>query len=321
MTSEVGFNLGNLPAHVRNPKSQAMQAMAGGLSGGGFGNRISLRGIKFRLVQNGADMPPLAESYLDVVIFAMAPSVQRIYYEGAYEQGSKEAPTCFSHDGKKPSDESTKKQSVACATCPQNVKGSGRQGNAKACAYKKRVVVVSPDDIEGDAYALDVNGQSMFGEQQESANKFSFKGYFEKLSLHGVDIAAIVTRLSFDDNASVPKLHFTPMRALTEEEYGQVQVRMEDEEVQKMLKDLTNEAEVEQFEAAPKPTPPAPKVEPAPAPAPQKGVGGLVGDAAAPKRGFGAKTVTAAPAKPAAPAAVKAPLTIDIEALTNFDDA
>lgn len=314
MTTAVGFNLGNVPAHARNAKSTAMQAMAGGITGGGFGNRISLKGSKFRLVQNGTDTAVLSDPYLDVVIFALSASVQRMYYAGAYDGNTKERPTCFSHDGKVPSDESQEKQATACAICPQNVKGSARQGNGKACAYKKRVVVVSPDAIDGDVYALDVNGQSMFGEQQESANKFSFKGYFEKLSLHNVDIAAIVTRVSFDDSASVPKLLFTPMRVLNEDEYTQVTARMGDEEVQNMLKDLTNEVEVEQFEQ----TKPAPVVKAVPPPVTPKGVGGLVSEAA-PKRGFGAKPAAAAPQKAPTQAAA-APITIDLASLTNFDE-
>lgn len=330
MTNEVGFSLTQVPAYARNVKSKAMEAMAGGISGAGVGNRISIRANRFRLVQGGQDTETLPDPYLDVVIFAMAPSVQRLYYKEAYEQDSKARPTCFSTDGKVPSDESEEKQSPQCATCPQNVKGSARQGGGKACAYKKRVVMLPPSDLTGEPYAHDVNGQSMFGEQLESQNKFSFKGYYEKLRLHNVDISAIVTRLSFDDSASVPKLHFTPLRALTEEEYAVVQSRMEDDQVQLMLKDLTNEVEVEAFETAQqaKPAPQKMKATPAPAPEPvqpaaHKGVGGLVTESATPPRkGFGVK---AAPA-PAAAAPAPAPkptkgVTIDLDALTNFDDA
>lgn len=312
MANEVAtIDLNTLPAHVRNKNSSTMQAMAGGMAGGGFGNRISLRGSRFRLIQNGSDLGALPNPTLDVVVFAMASAVQRFYYESAYEPGMKEAPTCFSVDGKTPSDESPKKQSAVCATCAQNVKGSARQGGGKACAYKKRVVVLSPDDLEGAAYALDVNGQSMFGEQQENQNRFSFKGYYEKLSVHGVDIAAIVTRLSFDDAASVPKLHFSPIRALTEGEYEQVKQRMQDDQVQLMLKDLTNEEELKE----PAATPPVKQVEPPKAA--NKGIGGLM---PAPKKGFGG-AVQGVPKQPETlTPAIKKPLQIDLSALSNFDD-
>lgn len=301
----------NIPAHARNAKSQTMQAMAGGMASGGFGNRISLRNSKFRLIQNGKETDVLNVAHLDVVVFAMANSVQRMYYDGPYDEHSKEPPACFSHDGKAPSPESPKLQSETCAVCPQNVKGSGRMAGTKACAYKKRVVVLAPDDLEGAAYAVDVSGQSMFGDQLESLNKFSFKGYYEKLSVHGVDIAAIVTRLSFDDKASVPKLHFSPVRTLTEDEYKQVQARMEDEEVQLMLKDLVNEAELDE------PAPPKPTPKPTPPPEPErKPVDGLV----ASKKGFGGNGKTPTPAASTPAPQANRGLTIDLDALADFDD-
>lgn len=319
MANEVANIFANLPAHVKNPKSQTMQAMAGGMAGGGFGNRISLRGSKFRLIQNGTPLGALQATTLDVVVFAMADSVQRFYYENTYEEGSKERPTCFSHDGKTPSSESAKLQAASCSICPQNIKGSARQGGGKACAYKKRVIVLSPDDLEGAAYALDVNGQSMFGEQVESQNKFSFKGYFEKLSVHGVDIAAIVTRLSFDDDASVPKLHFSPIRALTAEEFTAVQARMKDDQVQLMLKDLTNEVEMEtEPKALPAKQAPKPEEQKLVPQVEAKGVGGL-------KKGFGA-TIAPDPTAVQGNGEVKEvrkaskPLTIDLDSLTSFDD-
>lgn len=306
MANEVGFSLSNVPAHARNTKSQAMQNMAGGMAGGGFGNRISLKNSKFRMIQNGEEVEALNVPHLDVVIFALSNSVQRMYWENPFEVGSKEPPTCYSFDGKVPSPESPKLQSKACATCPQNIKGSGRMAGTKACAYKKRVVVLPPQDLEGAPYSLDVSGQSMFGEQLESLNKFSFKGYYEKLAAHGVDIAAIVTRLAFDDKASVPKLHFSPVRTLTEEEYAIVQKRMDDEEVHKMLKDLTNEAEMEERPQQTKPTP-QPK-----APEPEKpAVDGLI-PAKTGKTGFSAGNgkVETQPKKGIA---------IDLDALTDFD--
>ncbi len=323
----------NVPAHARNVKSKAMQAMAGGLQGG-FGNRISLRNSKFRFIQSGSDIGANPEPTLDVVVFAMANNVQRLYYAGAYDPNSKEKPTCFSMDGKTPSDESVQKQSPQCATCPQNVKGSGRQGNTKACAYKKRVVVLSPDDLEGPMYALDVNAMSMFGEQMESKNLYSFKGYYEKLVAHNMDIAAIVTKLSFDDAASVPKLHFSPIRALTAEEFAMVQQRMDDPEVDRVLADMTNEAETEDAPASPPKqvtSRPAPQVQQQPQPVVQEqGVGGLIQDDAPPvRRGFpaGNKAATApkgngvqAAPQQAAPAAPGKVINVDLSKLVNFDD-
>lgn len=331
MSTAIDIFSSKLPAHVTNAKSKAMQAMAGGLQGG-FGNRISLRNSKFRFIQGGSDIGASPDPTLEVVVFAMANSVQRMYYKGAYDPASKDPPTCFSHDGKVPSDESPQKQSPQCATCPQNVKGSGRLGNSKACAYKKRVVVLAPEDLEGPMYALDVNGMSMFGEQVESKNLYSFKGYYEKLTAHNMDIAAIVTKLSFDDSASVPKLHFTPVRALTAEEFDVVKTRMEDDEVDRVLADMTNEAEDAE---APQVTQQAPQKQVAEvgsskdrntfgarAEAPvHQGVGGLVQDEAPPVKKGGFPSKSAAP-KPngSAPVVPTKEVVVDLGALVNFDD-
>jgi hypothetical protein len=329
MNTAVDFFSAAVPAHVTNSKSKAMQAMAGGLTGGGFGNRLSLFGNRLRFIQGGVEVGVVPENYLDVVVFAMASQVQRIYYSGPWDPNSKEPPTCFSLDGKAPSDESQEKQSPVCATCPQNVKGSGRMPNTKACAYKKRVVILSPEDLEGPMFALDVNAMSMFGDQIESSHLYSFKGYYEKLVAHNMDIAAIVTRLTFDSASSVPKLHFSPKRALTTEEFAAVQARMEDEEVEKMLADMTNDVEVVAPAAAqqaparvvsPAVRPAAPTV---PVAAASQGVGGLVQDVApAVKRGFPSKGGASAKPNGGAPtpaATATPPVELDLTKLVNFD--
>lgn len=333
MTTAIDIFKSAVPTYAQNAKSKAMQSMAGGMAGGGFGNRISLRGNKFRFIQGGEDIGAHPQPYLDVVIFALSEHVQRLYYKGAFEAGSKEPPSCYSLNGKTPEADSPERQAATCAVCPQNVKGSGRQGNTKACAYKKRVVALSPDDLEGALWAHDVNAMSMFGEQAVNQNLYSFKGYFEKLSAHNLDIAALVTRLTFDDSSSVPKLHFTATRVLTQDEFAIVQQRMGDEEVAKMLQDVVNELEVEDAAAvAPavvkaQPVVAAPAPQPAPAPAPAAhGVGGLVVDEpASPKRGFGKAKTTAAPtpgngAAPVAAAGKPKLVMPDLDKLVNFDD-
>lgn len=327
-TTDIDLFKTQLPAHVTNAKSKTMKSMGDGLAGG-FGNRLSIRNSKFRFNVNGTEVGQPTTDPLEVVIFAVAAAIQRMYYAGAYVPGSKEPPTCFSLDGKVPSDESTTVQNSICATCPQNVKGSGRQPGTKACAYKKRVVVLSPYDLEGAMYALDVNGMTLFGEQDPSKNLYSFKGYYEKLVAHNMDIAAIVTKLSFDDAASVPKLHFTPVRALTPEEFAQVEVRMEDDEVARILADMGNGEEGTVAPAAPAKAIAAPAAAPAPvAQTAPKGVGGLIQDEAPPvkKGGFPSKTATPEPVAQASapqvtPKQPVKPIEVDLDSLVTFDDA
>ena len=262
-----------------------------GLTGGGFGNRISLRGNRFRFIKGGADVGVSPDNYLDVVMIAANPHVSRIYFKGQYEAGSKERPDCYSVDGRTPEPDSPELQSDKCMTCPQNAKGSSLKGDskAKACAYKKRVIMASPDAIDGDLYALDVNAMSLFGDDMPAQNLYNLKSYIETTAAHGMMAVKLVTRLTFDDNSSVPKLFFQPIRMLTPEEWEMVKDRMKDDAIQTMLADVINEQEVGTV-APEKVLPQKPAAQTAPqAPAP-KAV------APAPK-----------PAQPAAPAAPIAP--------------
>lgn len=264
-------------------------SIAGGLTGGGFGNRISLRGNRFRFIKNGTDVGVHRGEYLDVVLLAANPHVSRIYFEGQYDPNMKAAPDCYSLDGRVPEADSPKRQSDKCMTCPQNVKGSSVKGNtkAKACAYKKRVVVAAPDSIDGDIYALDVNALSLFADDNPSQNLYNLKDYIETLAAHQLLAVKLVTRLTFDDQSSVPKLFFTPIRMLTPEEWEQSKERMKDEAIQQMLADVVNETEV--GEVAPE------KVKNAPA------TGSVAPQQAAPAT----QAPTPAPAPSAAPAPAK----------------
>jgi hypothetical protein len=257
----------------------AQQSIGGGLTGGGFGNRISLRGNRFRFIVNGTDVGVHKEPYLDVVLLAANPHVSRIYYAKQYDMNAKpEAPDCYSLDGKSPPLDVPNRQSDRCMTCPQNVKGSAIRGDskAKACAYKKRVIVVSPDNIEGDMYALDVNALSLFGTDASAQNLYNLKSYIETLTTHQMMAVKLVTRLTFDDNSSVPKLFFSPVRILTPVEWEQTKVRVAEDAIQTMLGDVINDAETgtpqpeavrQQAIAQTPPAAPQPRAAPAAVPA------------------------------------------------------
>ena len=249
------------------------QSVSGGLTGGGFGNRISLRGNRFRFIINGVDVGAHKESYLDVAIIAANPHVSRIFYAKQYDMAAKpEAPDCYSIDGKMADPSAPNRQNAAggykCMTCPQNVKGSSLKGDtkAKACAYKKRIIVTSPDAIDGDLFALDVNAMSLFGDDQLAQNLFNLKSYIETLTAHQMLAVKLVTRLTFDERSSVPKLYFSPIRMLTPEEWEQAKLRMQEDSIQLMLADVINEAETgEIVPEAVRQTPPQPAVAAPPA--------------------------------------------------------
>lgn len=246
------------------------EQMEGGLAGRQI-NRISLRNSKFRFVKQGVEIGVSNASHLDVVIVAANPSVGRLWWEKGFENDQTgQRPDCYSRDGKVPEADSPKRQSDQCATCPQNAVGSAKNGKGKACSYKKRVVIVAPGALAGDAYALDVGSMSMFGDDAPAQRKFSLKGYIEALKANGLIIPAVVTRLTFDDAESVPKLDFTPVRVLTEAEFKVIESRLTDPAIREMLDDIDRKSEegkpLAPAIAAPAPAPaPAPVAQPAPA--------------------------------------------------------
>ena len=303
------------PSYLQNSavaKALAEQ-MEGGLAGRQI-NRLSLRNSKFRFVKQGVEIGVSTNPTLDVVIVAANPSVGRLWWEKGFENDQAgQRPDCYSRDGKAPEADAAKPQSSLCATCPQNAAGSAKNGKGKACSYKKRVIIVAPGALAGDAYALDVGSMSMFGDDQPAQRKFSLKGYIEALKANGLIVPAVVTRLAFDDNESVPKLDFTPVRVLTEAEFRVVEQRITDPAIIEMLDDIDRKSEEGKPIGAPAqiaaPTPvqqvqqpaaqPAPVAQPAPAPAPAAAP-------AAPKPRGRPRQAEAAPAAAPAPQAAPA---------------
>ncbi len=237
-----------LPAYLQTSDiaKQLAAQTEGGLAGGMSVNRISLRGGKFRFNKEGVEVGVHRGEFLDVVIVGANPHVSRTFYLKQYSDGdSATRPDCYSKDGRTPEADSPAVQAEACAVCPQNIKGSavGGTGKGKACGYRKRLVVTSDTWIDGDAFALDVAAMGLFGDDNPAMKQFNLKSYIEALKANGLIANAVVTRLTFDDKSTVPKLFFKPIRPLTAEEWALVEARINDPEVRKMLVDIDNKAE------------------------------------------------------------------------------
>jgi hypothetical protein len=282
-------------------------ALGTDLALGGFsGNRIGLKGSRFRLIVNGQEEAILETFNLDVIIVGASPGVARIFFEGNYDPDSvtKAHPVCYSSDGVTPGADVTNPQSLRCATCPQNEKGSKISDNGvktKACNYFKRMMVTLVDDPEHRLFKLDGKAMTIFGEGVPAQNKFTLNEYAKKFSTRGLDPAHFVTRLSFDPDSSVPKLYFSPLRVITEDEAPWVMdlVNSEDVKVGVMITAITDASDAEQ--EAPGATVPASST-PAPATAPKAAP---VAPTAAPRPGLAPKIVTTG--KPAVAPAAAAP--------------
>lgn len=301
MSNIVPVNI-QVPAHLAarvGVPSVLGAALTGGLSSGQSFPKISIKASRFR-IKEGDTETVLESTALDVVIAGANPRLSKTWYAKAWDKDAEPAaPDCYSLDGISPDPESEDPQNDLCASCPHNAWGSkvtdsGQQ--IKACSDRKRLAVVAADDASGPVYLLEVTPAALKGLNQ----------YQKELSVRGIPPEIVKTRVSFDTDASFPKLKFTFGGFLDADVQEVVDGLFGSEQV----KEITGEnprtpVAVPQIARAAAPVAPKPAVkaaapveEPAPAPAPAQ--------AAAPKRGFGAsKPAAAAPAAAAPKAAAK----------------
>lgn len=210
------FGKGNPLANSDLFKSlQDMNKTLAGGSGGG-GKRISLKGRRFRMMVDGEQISVSKEDSMNVVVVNAA-AVSRTYYEGTYDPNNPSAPSCWSVDTRVPAPEVPAEQRKAsrCADCPMNVKGSGQSGNSRACRFNQRLAITlegKPDEV----YQLQLPATSIFGEAVNG--QMPMQAYAKLLNAHNTPIIAVMTQMTFDENAEQPKLFFKPVRPLDEEE-------------------------------------------------------------------------------------------------------
>lgn len=272
-----------VPAHlagrVGQPSALA-QSLMGGIAGtGGDGYpRISIKGSRFRIVEDGNETV-LDTTALDLVIVGANPRLSKTWYAKQWTPDSEpSAPDCFSLDGVSPHGDSTAPQNDLCASCPQNAWGSkvtpqGQQ--IKACADQKRLAVVAADDPDGPIYLLQVTPAALKG----------LNAYQKELSMRGIAPEIVRTRVTFDTDASFPKLKFG---------FG----GFIDEETQTIVDKLFNTAEVKAItgEAVAVSAPPVAPAIQKQAPVVEKEPEAPAAEPEAPKRGFGAAKKVAEPA-------------------------
>jgi hypothetical protein len=205
------------------------------IAGGGTKNRrISLRGRKFRLLVNGEQISVSKSDDIHMIVVS-AGSISRTYYEGVYDADVAARPTCWSTDTStnKPALDvpSDSVQSKSCLDCPNNIKGSG-QGNSRACRYDQRLAILLENDVD-NIYQLKLPATSIFGDADGSS--MPLMAYTRFLQAQNIPIMAILTKAYFDEDADVPKLYFSPVRALTAEELANVVAKMNSPEAEKVI--------------------------------------------------------------------------------------
>jgi hypothetical protein len=227
------FSPTNVPAFARNNE---LSDTAKALTGGNVSSvkRISIKGGVFRLVAGGKEIASIDERHMNVIIVKAAPKVSRIFYAKSYDADNIAGPDCWSNDGERPDPTAANKQSVTCMNCPQNAAGSG-QGNTRACRYQQRLAVVLENNPTGDVLQLTLPATSVFG--KEDGDKRPLQAYARFLAVQNppVNPEQIVTEMRFDTKAEAPKLHFKPVRWLTEEEYEVIKTQADSPDAQRAI--------------------------------------------------------------------------------------
>jgi hypothetical protein len=284
----------HLAARIGAPSVLAQSVMAG-LGGGPSFPKISIKSSRFR-IKDGDTETVLNTLELEVVIVGANPRLSKTWYAAKWDPNAEaSAPNCYSLDGVSPAADAEDPQNDLCASCPKNAWGSAVADNGqqlKACRDHKRLAVVAADDASGPVYLLEVTPAALKGLNQ----------YQRELTMRGIPAEVVKTKVTFDTDASFPKLKFGFGGFLDADTQAVVDGLFGTPEVLEVTGEATANAPAPA--PAPKPQPVAPKPvavvappPPAPAPAPTPAA------EAAPRRGFGASK----PAAPVADAPVAAP--------------
>ena len=214
MSNDLATLLQNNPALVQTGLDEDTAAVAGGM--GGNSKRISIKGAVFRKFSGGKEIGALEDRHMNVIIVKMAHKASRMLYMQGYKEGQKISPTCWSSNSDKPEPEVKNPAAASCQECQYSVKGSGDNGTGTKCRLSWRTAVVLPNDPGGDVMQLVLPATSSFG--KEDAGRWPFRPYIQHLASHNVSAGRVITRMAFDTKSATPKLLFSPVGAVDEQD-------------------------------------------------------------------------------------------------------
>jgi hypothetical protein len=194
------------------------------LSGGNNATkRIALGNNKFLLKVNGAEISKTNTDKLEVVIVNASKHISRTFYAKAWDPKADAAPPdCWSNDGEKPDATVKEPQSHSCVGCSQDIAGSG-QGETKACRKNRRIAVALASDLDGDVYQMTLQSKSVFYDMKHPGDldHMPFNQYAKYVGTQGYNLNSLVTEMRFDEDSTVGKLFFRPVRFLEKPEWEQ----------------------------------------------------------------------------------------------------
>jgi hypothetical protein len=202
--------------------------------GGSTSRRITMSKGVFRRIVNGKEAGKVKDGFLNVIVINALPKVSRQFYATAFDpDAAPTLPDCWSNQGDVPDPKAANAQSTSCATCPQNIDGSGTNGKGRACRFNRRIAVLLENDMSGDIYQFNIPAKSLFG--KGVGNTHPFESYIKFLPANGESIDRIITQIAFDENETADVLKFTPVRHLTDEEIDVVEAAQSTQESKRVI--------------------------------------------------------------------------------------
>jgi len=189
--------------------------------------RISLKDSRFQCVEGARKIASTDDKSQQWVIIGCSPVYRTFYVE------QETSPVCWSSDSKIPDVDVPEPISKSCMNCENNIKGSG-QGGSRACRFHRRIAVVMANHMNGEVYQVILSGISVFGKGGDGA--WPLDKYVEFLNGNKVSLSHVVSEAQFDMDSAIPKLIFTPVRALTEDEYSVIADQMQKENTKEITK-------------------------------------------------------------------------------------
>jgi hypothetical protein len=194
------------------------------LAGDSQVKRIALGNNKFVLKVNGTEVSKTNTDKLEVVIVNASKHISRTFYAKEWDPKNTTVtpPDCWSNDGEKPDPSVKEPQSATCMGCPQDINGSG-QGNTKACRKNRRIAVALASDLDGDVYQMTLQSKSIFYDMKDPGDldHMPFNQYAKYVGSQGYNLNTLVTEMRFDEDSTVGKLFFRPVRFLERHEWEQ----------------------------------------------------------------------------------------------------
>lgn len=194
----------NVPAYLKKFTQQNSQMTESMISSSSNSvPRISLKGKKFQFIHGEDESKKFSE--IDVAIIGVTPNgsnMIKTYYSAGYDPSNTAPPDCSSSDGIVPDAWVSEPVSDNCRHCPMNIFGSAKSASgkkAKACKDSKRLWVAKPDDITGTLYALNVPVTSIKNMAE----------YGKQIQKAGIPLAAIITKLTMDEDSEFPLIQFS----------------------------------------------------------------------------------------------------------------